>query len=98
MRRKKKNVTLSEVDGDTYDLIARTATIMGFPMTHGVARCIVLSVLERIVSRAAIELDHKISDEEITRIASSPEFQEIMVDILDQIEQKRLCKSEYVLE
>ena len=76
-------------DGINYREIADIMTEMGFTMNHSSARNYVLRVMQKFAEALDKEWALSMTDEKINKIASSPQFQSAIADILHDLESER---------
>jgi len=88
--KQKKNVTQASLDGDVYSDIAEVMTLMGFKMNHCTARNVVLRVMEKILTELIDKgVCQNLDSNKIKEVAASPDFQEAVIMIVEQIEESR---------
>lgn len=85
----KTYASISETDGVNYRDIAEVMSDIGFKMNHSSARNYVLRVMSKFVREVASQWDVDLTDEEIVRIAKSPQFQQGICEVLHSIEAQR---------
>ena len=78
--------TVIEDDGVNYREIADIMSEIGFVMNHSSARNYVLRVMTKFAEEFAKEWDIDITDENIKSIAASPQFQNVIADLLHNLE------------
>jgi hypothetical protein len=81
--------TVLEEEGVNYREIADIMTELGFSMNHSSARNYVLRVMNKFVEAFDEEWSLNISTEKSRTIASSPDFQSVIADLLHDLESKR---------
>lgn len=85
----KTYASISETDGVNYRDIAEVMTEIGFKMNHSSARNYVLRVMTKFVREVSHKWDLHLSEEDVTRIAKSPQFQQGICEVLQSIEAQR---------
>lgn len=85
----KTYASISETDGVNYRDIAEVMTDIGFKMNHSSARNYVLRVMSKFVREVAARWDMELSEDDIVRIAKSPQFQQGICEVLYSIEAQR---------
>lgn len=85
----KTYASISETDGVNYRDIADVMTEIGFKMNHSSARNYVLRVMSKFVREVASQWDVELTDDEVVRIAKSPQFQQGICEVLHSIEAQR---------
>lgn len=85
----KTYASISETDGVNYRDIAEVMTDIGFKMNHSSARNYVLRVMSKFVREVAAQWDVDLSEDDIVRIAKSPQFQQGICEVLYSIEAQR---------
>lgn len=85
----KTYASISETDGVNYRDIAEVMTDIGFKMNHSSARNYVLRVMSKFVREVAAQWDVELSEDDIVRIAKSPQFQQGICEVLYSIEAQR---------
>lgn len=87
---KKKNdtkgyATVLEDEGVNYREIADIMSEIGFVMNHSSARNYVLRVMTKFVEAFDEEWDLELTDEKIRVVAASPQFQNVISDLLHNL-------------
>lgn len=83
MSEKRKHATVSSSEGVNYRDMAAVMTVLGFPMFHSSARNNVIRVMYRFAEALSDFYNLSMTDEELMNRAKSPEFQEIIGEILN---------------
>ena len=90
MNKKSENskgyATVLEDDGINYREIADIMSEIGFVMNHSSARNYVLRVMTKFVEAFDEEWSLGLTDEKIKNVASSPQFQNVISDLLHNLE------------
>lgn len=77
--------TVLEDEGVNYREIADIMSEIGFVMNHSSARNYVLRVMTKFVEAFDDEWDLELSDEKIRVVAASPQFQNVISDLLHNL-------------
>lgn len=89
MKMKKSNqtsyATIASDDGDNYREIAEMMTDIGYTMNHSSARNYVLRVMRKFLVAFVKEWNLDVKEENLDKIAKSPEFQQAIADVLRTI-------------
>ena len=80
--RNKKYVTANNYNGHDYRTIANIMTNAGDKMNHNTVRNIITRGFCKVVKGISNDYGVKYSDEEIKRIAQSPDFQDSIIEIM----------------
>ncbi|MBM4075933.1 MAG: hypothetical protein FJ267_09850 [Planctomycetes bacterium] len=89
---KKKNennkgyATVLEDDGINYREIADIMSEVGFVMNHSSARNYILRVMTKFVEAFDDEWELGLTDEKVRSVAASPQFQNVISDLLHNLE------------
>lgn len=87
---KKSNyATVSPDEGVNYREISDMMTEIGFKMNHSSARNYVLRVMRKFVEALVDKWDLEVEPEKIDVIAKSPQFQQAIYEVLQQIEAQK---------
>ena len=87
---KKSNyATVSNDEGVNYREISDMMTEIGFKMNHSSARNYVLRVMRKFVEALVDKWDLEVEPEKIDVIAKSPQFQQAIYEVLQQIEAQK---------
>lgn len=90
MNKKNENskgyATVLEDDGINYREIADIMSEIGFVMNHSSARNYVLRVMTKFVEAFDEEWGLNLTDEKVRVVASSPQFQNVISDLLHNLE------------
>lgn len=86
---KQTYASITETDGVNYREIADTMTELGFKMNHSSARNYVLRVMSKFAQELIEQWDLNIPEEQISKIAKSPQFQQGICEVLQSIESQR---------
>jgi hypothetical protein len=78
--------TVVEDDGINYREIADIMTEVGFIMNHSSARNYVLRVMTKFVEAFDKEWNLSLTEDKIRIVASSPQFQNVVSDLLHNLE------------
>lgn len=78
--------TVLEDEGINYREIADIMSEIGFVMNHSSARNYVLRVMTKFVHAFDEEWNLELSDEKIKNVAASPQFQNVISDLLHNLE------------
>lgn len=78
--------TVIDDDGINYREIADIMSEVGFIMNHSSARNYILRVMQKFVEAFNKEWDLNLSEAMIKNIASSPQFQDVVSDLLHNLE------------
>ena len=78
--------TVLEDDGVNYREIADIMSEVGFVMNHSSARNYVLRVMTKFAAAFDNEWSLELTDEKISSVASSPQFQLAISDLLHNLE------------
>lgn len=90
MKNKKQTyASITESDGVNYREIADTMTEIGFKMNHSSARNYVLRIMLKFAEEITDQWGIAMNEEEIMKIAKSPQFQQGICDVLQAIESQR---------
>jgi hypothetical protein len=81
--------TVIDDEGVNYREIADIMTEMGFSMNHSSARNYVLRVMNKFVDAFSEEWKLNIASEKAKTIAGSPEFQNVIAELLQNVEVER---------
>lgn len=81
--------TVIEDEGINYREIADIMSEIGFIMNHSSARNYVLRVMTKFVKEFDKEWSLNLTDERIRLVASSPQFQNVISDLLHNLEAVR---------
>lgn len=81
--------TVIEDDGVNYREIADIMSEVGFIMNHSSARNYVLRVMQKFVEAFNKEWSLNLPQEKIRTIASSPQFQNVIAEVLHNLEVTR---------
>jgi len=81
--------TVIDDDGINYREIADIMSEIGFVMNHSSARNYVLRVMSKFVEAFDKEWDLDLPSEKIQAVASSPQFQNVISDLLHNLETTR---------
>jgi len=79
----------NNADNIDYRQIAKTMSALGFKMKHSSVRNYVIRLMKRFVEAYTCNLNVTMTDEQMTEIAKSPEFQKSMSEILAIVEDHR---------
>lgn len=85
----KDYATVIDDDGVNYREIADIMSEIGFIMNHSSARNYVIRVMTKFAEEFVKEWNVNLSDEKIKTIASSPQFQNVISDMLHNLEATR---------
>lgn len=87
---KKSNyATVSNDEGVNYREISDMMTEIGFKMNHSSARNYVLRVMRKFVEALVDKWDLQVEPDKIDVIAKSPQFQQAIYEVLQQIETQK---------
>ena len=87
---KKSNyATVSNDEGVNYREISDMMTEIGFKMNHSSARNYVLRVMRKFVEALVDKWDLEVEPDKIDVIAKSPQFQQAIYEVLQQIETQK---------
>lgn len=78
--------TVIEDDGINYREIADIMSEIGFVMNHSSARNYVLRVMTKFIQAFNKECDWNIPENKVQTIAASPQFQNVIADLLHNLE------------
>lgn len=78
--------TVIDDDGINYREIADIMSEVGFIMNHSSARNYILRVMQKFVEAFNKEWGLNLSEEMIKNVASSPQFQDVISDLLHNLE------------
>lgn len=81
--------TVIEDEGVNYREIADIMSEIGFIMNHSSARNYVLRVMQKFAEEFDSEWDLDLSEEKIKAVAASPQFQNVIADLLHNLEATR---------
>jgi hypothetical protein len=81
--------TVIEDEGVNYREIADIMSEIGYVMNHSSARNYVIRVMSKFAEGFVKEWNMNLTDEKIKIIASSPEFQNVISDLLHNLEATR---------
>ena len=74
--------TRKSLGGDSYQDISVKMTDQGFKMNHSTARNVFVNSLKKIAKNVADIYDVNCDENEITRIAKDPRFQDAIVEFM----------------
>lgn len=80
--------TVTLDDGINYREIADTMTEIGYKMNHSSARNYVLRVMRKFASAIVEEWDIDVPESNLDKVVRTPQFQQAICDILQQLEQQ----------
>lgn len=81
--------TVIDDEGVNYREIADIMSEIGFVMNHSSARNYVLRVMTKFVEAFDDEWDLKLSTDRVKAVAASPQFQNVISDLLHNLEATR---------
>lgn len=81
--------TVIDDEGVNYREIADIMSEIGFVMNHSSARNYVIRIMTKFAEEFVKEWNVNMSDEKIKLIASSPQFQNVISDLLHNLEAAR---------
>ena len=85
-RARGRYATVSRLDGSAdFRTIANIMTERGHPMNHATARNITVRAIESIVREIIDAHGYEADEEYITKVATSPEFQEGLGELLQEL-------------
>lgn len=90
MKAKKSNyATVTEDEGVNYREISDMMTEIGFKMNHSSARNYVLRVMKKFAEALVKEWNVDVDPSRLDTISKSPQFQQAIYEVLQQIEAQR---------
>ena len=85
----KSYATVLDEEGINYREIAEIMSEIGFVMNHSSARNYILRVMTKLVEGFDKEWDMKLSSDKVKLAATSPQFQNVISDLLHNLEATR---------
>lgn len=85
----KSYATVLDEEGINYREIAEIMSEIGFVMNHSSARNYILRVMTKFVEGFDKEWDMKLSPDKVKLAATSPQFQNVISDLLHNLEATR---------
>lgn len=85
--------TVIEDDGINYREIANIMSDIGFIMNHSSARNYILRAMIKFIEAFNKELNLEISKDHIKNVASSPQFQSVIAELLHSSEAETIRKT-----
>lgn len=86
--------TVNEDEGVNYREIADIMSEVGFIMNHSSVRNYILRIMQKFINAFDNEMELNLSKEKLKIIAASPQFQNVIADLLHDLNTSELKRTE----